>query len=620
MTFPLRCLMKKSEPWMWTAACESAFLKLKSELCSDRVIIPFDPNLNLILTTDASPTGVAAVLSHEIEGVEHPIAYASRSLNPSEMNYSQLDREALAIIFGVNHFYNYLLGKKFILVTDNEPLTRIFHQNKALPQMTSARLLRYASFLSGFDYIVRFKKGSSNQNVDCLSRPPVKTCSSSTDQEIGEEVNQLYSQSLFQVSNREITSKTIKEETAKDHEMNGIVQTLKNNSTDSEYTLLDGILFRKDRIVIPTSLRSKILSELHETHLGITKMKQLARRYVYWSGIDGEIERLVKGCKSCALVKASPPKVSVHPWNLPENNWDRIHIDYAGPYENHYFLVCIDARSKWAEIEVLKEAPTSSNTINLLNKIFATHGYPKECVSDNAKIFRSEEFRAYCKINGIFQKFIAPGHPATNGLAERNVQTLKNKLKSASEEPGTLTDKVRRILFRYRATPLASNQTPAELYLNRKLRIRLDAIFPYQHPKSNIQPVLKPVRSIQEGERVQIQMYTNNRQVWQFGVIKKKLGKRHYIVTLDSGRNIKRHINQLRPTLVMKEKMVTFGPKQSFDVPRLPNQTPSYPDQIPDHIEPEPDHPTEVNIPVRSPRPIRQRRQPPWLRDFIVQK
>ncbi|XP_054278063.1 uncharacterized protein K02A2.6-like [Macrosteles quadrilineatus] len=144
-------------------------------------------------------------------------------------------------------------------------------------------------------------------------------------------------------------------------------------------------------------------------------MKQLARRYVYWPGIDGEIERLVKGCKSCALVKASPPKVSVHPWNLPENNWDRIHIDYAGPYGNRYLLVCIDVRSKWAEIEVLKEAPTSSNTINLLNKIFATHGYPKECVSDNATIFTSEEFRAYCKINGIFQKFIAPGHPATNG-------------------------------------------------------------------------------------------------------------------------------------------------------------------------------------------------------------
>jgi len=210
-TFPLRCLLKKSEPWLWTATCEAAFIKLKSELCSERVIIPFDPNLPLILTTDASPTGVAAVLSHEVEGIERPIAYASRSLNPSEINYSQLDREALAIIFGVNHFYNYLLGKKFILVTDNEPLTRIFHQNKALPQMTSARLLRYASFLSGFDYTVRFKKGCNNESVDCLSRAPVKTFSNSMDQQVGEEVNQIYAQSVFQISNYEITSMTIKE-------------------------------------------------------------------------------------------------------------------------------------------------------------------------------------------------------------------------------------------------------------------------------------------------------------------------------------------------------------------------------------------------------------------------
>lgn len=81
------------------------------------------------------------VLGHENDGVER-IAYASRSLNPSEMNCSQLDRGALAIIFGVNHFYNYLFGKKFILVTENEPLTRICHQNKALPQMTSAHPLR----------------------------------------------------------------------------------------------------------------------------------------------------------------------------------------------------------------------------------------------------------------------------------------------------------------------------------------------------------------------------------------------------------------------------------------------------------------------------------------------
>lgn len=85
-SYPLRCLLKKDKRWMWTAACEAAFLKLKAKLCSDRVLTPFDPAIPLVLTTDASPTGIAAVLSHIIEGKERPIAYASRSLTSSEKN------------------------------------------------------------------------------------------------------------------------------------------------------------------------------------------------------------------------------------------------------------------------------------------------------------------------------------------------------------------------------------------------------------------------------------------------------------------------------------------------------------------------------------------------------
>ncbi|KAI5731396.1 hypothetical protein M8J77_009366 [Diaphorina citri] len=177
ISYPLRCLLKKNQRWLWTSQCEAAFLNLKSVMCSDKVLTPFDPRLPVVLTTDASPYGIAAVLSHTINNNEHPIAYASRSLTSSEQNYSQLDREALAIIFGVTHFYNYLYGKHFLLITDNQPLTRIFHHNKALPQMTSARLLRYASFLSGFDYTVQFKKGKENQNVDCMSRAPIPSSS-----------------------------------------------------------------------------------------------------------------------------------------------------------------------------------------------------------------------------------------------------------------------------------------------------------------------------------------------------------------------------------------------------------------------------------------------------------
>lgn len=120
------------------------------------MLIPYDSELPLLLACDASPTGIAGVLSHIIKGVERPISFASRSLTSAEMNYSQLDREALAIIFAVDKFFMYLYGRKFKLVTDNRPLTRIFYAK--VPAMTAGRLLRYASFLSTFDYEIEHRK------------------------------------------------------------------------------------------------------------------------------------------------------------------------------------------------------------------------------------------------------------------------------------------------------------------------------------------------------------------------------------------------------------------------------------------------------------------------------
>ena len=102
----------------WSAAAQAAFLRLKNELCSDNVLIPFDPSKQVIFTTDASPTKIGAFLSHEFDGNERPVAYASRALTQAEANYSQLDCEVLAIVYAVTHFYNYVVGKKFILVTD----------------------------------------------------------------------------------------------------------------------------------------------------------------------------------------------------------------------------------------------------------------------------------------------------------------------------------------------------------------------------------------------------------------------------------------------------------------------------------------------------------------------
>lgn len=224
------------------------------------------------------------------------------------------------------------------------------------------------------------------------------------------------------------------------------------------------------------------------------------------------------------------------------------------------------------------------------------------------------KFHFYCTNHGIFQKFIAPGHPAANGLAERNIQTLKNRLRTLASESTPLQEKVQNILLRYRATPLACGKIPGELYLHRKIRIRLDAIFPYQ-PEPVKNPS-KPVRSLQVGERVQVRLFINNKYVWEFANVKKKLGSRHYLVHLDSGRIIKRHINQLRPSLVPK-KTVTFN------IPGLP-RSPDIQAQSPIRspvIQPQ----SPIRSPVQSPaiqppaaRPVRNRRPPVRFGDYVL--
>lgn len=551
VTAPLRRLLQKNSTFKWTKECENAFNVLKKEIVSDRVLMPYNPELPVQLACDASPTGIAGVLSHIVNDEERPIAFASRSLTNAEQNYSQLDREALAIVYAIQHYHEYLYGRLFKLITDNQPLSRIFHQNAKLPQMTSSRLQRYAAFLTGYNYVVATKKSEDNVNADCLSRAP-SSSGVNLKNRIDTEVHFICYSTINQINSSNLNFDAILEETEKDADLSKILKDMRNNSTmESDYTIDSGILFKGQRVVIPASLQKFVLEELHHTHIGITKMKQLARRYVYWVSIDRHIENFVRSCAACAVVKKNPPKVTLHPWEEPEENWQRIHIDYAGPYQGYYFLVVVDAKSKWAEVGMCSSAPTSSSTKEMLQNIFARNGYPDVMVSDNATIFKSDEFSSFCDNAGIFQKFIAPGHPATNGLAERNVQTLKQRLASMSSDTSAISIKLREILFKYRATPLQNGKTPSEQYLGRQIRTKLDTLKP-KHLEKSTAPEIS-VRQLSEGDRVQSRCYTSNKSSWKYGVVVKKLGRLHYIVKLDEGMLIKRHLDQLRSTDVKSQ-------------------------------------------------------------------
>ncbi len=158
------------------------------------------------------------------------------------------------------------------------------------------------------------------------------------------------------------------------------------------------------------------MMELHETHPGIVRMKALARSYVWWPGIDKDLEAKVHGCLHCQENQKAPPATPLHPWHPPTAPWKRVHIDYAGPMWNKMFLVVVDAYSKWIDVHVTDSA-SSKATIDRLRRTFAEQGVPEVLVSDNATCFTSDEFKEFTAKNGIHHITSPAYHPNSNGLA-----------------------------------------------------------------------------------------------------------------------------------------------------------------------------------------------------------
>jgi len=141
---PLRDMLL-AKPFKWTPSANQAYTEIKNILISPQVLMPYDPSLPLLLATDASKTGLDAVLSHRLSsGEERPIAYASRTMTATEQRYPQIDKEALAIVWAVQKFFHYLYARHFTLITDHKPLTQILHPEKSLPVLCISRMANYA--------------------------------------------------------------------------------------------------------------------------------------------------------------------------------------------------------------------------------------------------------------------------------------------------------------------------------------------------------------------------------------------------------------------------------------------------------------------------------------------
>ena len=163
--------MQKKQTWIWRPDQQRVFNRAKAQLTKAPLLVHYSTKEELVLSCDASSYGVGAVLSHRLtDGSEHPVAYVSRSMSPTERRYSQLDREVLAIIFGIVKSRQYLLGRHFTILSDHQPLMHLFSPSSAVPQMASQR---WALILGAHDYDISYRPGEEHGNTDGLSRLPL---------------------------------------------------------------------------------------------------------------------------------------------------------------------------------------------------------------------------------------------------------------------------------------------------------------------------------------------------------------------------------------------------------------------------------------------------------------
>ena len=236
----------------------------------------------------------------------------------------------------MKRFYPFLFGRKFTLVTDNKLLAAIISPKKDIPAVAAERIQRWTMYLSGFNYDVRYRSSAQNVNVDWLSQLPTQNDNpgTSTDEDVA---------LVLGVGVLPVSSEQIKTAVRKDPLLWQVMRYTRDGWPDklpmdrldlqpffcrrNELSLEDDVLLWGMRVIIPKQFRAELLDELHTGHIGVVKMKGVARSYVWWPGMDADTELCTKACESCQLVQRNPTNALVHPWIPSSRPGERVHID-----------------------------------------------------------------------------------------------------------------------------------------------------------------------------------------------------------------------------------------------------------------------------------------------------
>jgi hypothetical protein len=538
MATPLHALQSKLTKFNWTPSCEIAFESLKQALSTTPVLV--SPNFDelFLVQTDASDVGIGAVLAQLRDGEDHPVAYASRTLNKAERNYSTTDKECLAIIFAVRQFRQYLLGTKFHLYTDHAALQFIHQMNKSKDM--HKRHARYQLELQEFTFDAFHRAGRRNANADALSRHPIGITHSDLDQQPVLTQNANTRQNMINaiLTDNEVI-RTVKALQAEDEELKEIMAALQvedgkplttiENKYRKKYALHNGLIYKQrvnpvtkvklaaDRLCVPLKMRAELLFLMHgnryAAHLGIQHTYELVHQRYYWKNMFHDVQNLVRSCPKCASSRypKHPTKVIPQPPLPPGYPFEEIAIDVLGdfpatiPKGNKYIVVITCKFSKWCECYATADITSATIAYLIAEEFIPRHGAPRVIYSDRGTNFISQLMDDLYQYINARKITTTPYNPQANGQVERFNHTLCAMLRMFVNQHHTDWDIHLNVCqFAYRISVNATTKySPFYLVYGREPRLPIDVMLDTQDRARNENDyVVQMIKNINESHEL----------------------------------------------------------------------------------------------------------------------
>ncbi len=519
----VRCA--EESPFTWTPEADAAFQDLKRALTEAPVLGYPTMDDQFVVDTDASLTGVGAVLSQLQDGHEKVISYYSSSLSKAERNYCTTRRELLAIIKAVRRFHPYLYGRSFLLRTDHAALRWLLNF-----RCSEGQTARWLEELQQYDFKVEHRPGARHVNADALSRRPCmdsgcKYCAKLETKEKLQRQDHGGCECVSYHTTADTTGvvKTWSQEELRqaqkgDTDIQPVVrwkeegearppwqvvapysETTKAYWSQWESLLLEsGVLYRLwetpagersiKQLVVPKEIRMELLQHLHSSptagHLGVNKTLGRVRERFYWVQCSKDVRTFCRNCDLCSSRRGpkSKPRAPLEKYNVGAP-MERLAIDVLGPLPtseagNKYLLIAADYFTKWVEAYPLpcQEAVVVAEA--LVNNFVCRFGVPLIIHSDQGRNFESQVFTEMCRLLGVNKTRTTPLHPQSDGMVERFNRTIEDQLsKFVDSNQRDWDTHIPLLLMAYRtAIHETTGCSPAQLMMGRDLRLPIDLL------------------------------------------------------------------------------------------------------------------------------------------------